>query len=687
MTSSPASATEGFRADIQGLRAVAVLLVLLYHLWPAAVPGGYVGVDVFFVISGYLITGMLVREAERSDRVSLSGFYVRRMGRLLPAATATLVVVAVLSFALLPPLRWQDTAAEIAASTFYFENWLLIGKSVDYLASASAASPVQHFWSLSVEEQFYIVWPLVILAALWLARRTGWPRRRVLWAALLILAAASLACSIIATARMPVPAYFSSATRFWELALGGLLCLWLREPGAARSGQDHLVWPGLLAIAVSAAWYSDLTEFPGYAALLPTLGAAAVIHAGASARPGLGSGLLGLRPLRYLGGISYSLYLWHWPLILFYQVRTGAGLGVGEGLAILVVSIVLAHLSKKLIEDPIRGARSLRSPAWRTFAMGGGAAAVSAALAAALYVRGAPSDVELEEVPSADHPGALALARGYKLKPAPIIPTPLDAFHDRGHAYGGHGAQRCIQNAKGSGVLVCHYGPRDARVTIALVGDSHAANWEPAFERLAVTRGWHVIGYIKDSCAFADVTIFYRGFGRGYTECDEWRETVLRRLLANKPDLVVVAQYPRHALTAERDLKTSVPVIVEGLRRTWHELARAGIPVAVMRHTPIQSDRVLECMSAENPSVKECSARRRRALTGGPLDQAARDNPDVRLIDMTDQFCGKRRCPVVIGNILVYRDGSHITATYSRTLAAALEARLVAQFPSLGAPR
>jgi peptidoglycan/LPS O-acetylase OafA/YrhL len=680
--SSTASPSNAFRADIQGLRAVAVTLVLLYHLWPALVPGGYVGVDVFFVISGYLITGMLVREAERTDRVSLARFYARRIARLLPAATATLLVVGIVSFAILPRLRWQNTATEVTASTFYLENWLLIVKSVDYLASASTASPVQHFWSLSVEEQFYIVWPFVILAALWLSRRSGWPRRRVLWTALLALALASLACSVIGTARTPTPAYFSSVTRFWELALGGLLYLWQPTPRATCSRQDRLVWPGLLAIAASAAWYSDLTAFPGHAALLPTLGAAAVIHGGASAAPGYNSSVLRSRPLVYLGGISYSLYLWHWPIIVLYHVGNDAGIGVRQGIAILALSIVVAHFSKRFIEDPIRESRPLRNHAWRSFALGAGTALACTALATTLYARGTPSALDIEALPRTDYPGALALAPGFVLKPAPFRPTPLGAARDRGRVYGGHGTKRCIQDAEVTAAMECEYGPRDAAVTVALVGDSLAAHWDPAFELLAETRGWRVLEYMKHSCAFADVTVYYSGFGRDFTECDEWNQAVLRRLLLIRPDVVVVSQSAGHRLTG-RDISASIPVIAQGLRRTWHELSRAGIEIAVMRHTPVQSRSVLECLSSADASIEKCSATRERALVGGPMDVAARDNPEVRLIDMTDQFCSAPLCPVVIGNVLVYSDGHHLTATYARTLAPMLEARLAEQIPLL----
>ena len=666
----------GFRTDIQGLRAIAVLAVLLFHLWPAAAPGGYVGVDVFFVISGYLMTGLLVREVERTGGLSLAGFYARRIRRLLPAASVTLIAVGLASLFLMPLVRWQDTGREIAASALYVENWWLAAESIDYLASDQAASPVQHFWSLSVEEQFYILWPLVILLLVWLRRLTGWQLRRLLAIGLAALTIASLACSIHATREAPAPAYFDSVTRFWELGLGGLLLLAPRAPPSRL-----LVWLGLAAIAASALLYSTETGFPGSAALLPTLGTAAVILA---ARPG---GPLAAGPLQYLGGTSYSLYLWHWPLIVFWRLHFGEP-EAGGALLIAAASIGLAHLSTRYVEDPVRRASGLQRRLWRSYAVGAGAALACAGLAVAMILRIEYALEVTPGMPVADYPGAAALAPGGEVGPRPIRPTPLEAATERGAAHGPHtGVGGCIQDAPGTEVLTCEYGAPGAAVTVALVGDSHAEHWIPAFQELVRRRGWRVVAYMKDSCVLADATVHNRGFGRAYTECDAWRREVERILVASRPDLLVINQAARHRLADGTSVARSVKPLAAALRSTWHRLAAAGLPIAVIAHTPRQSETILECMSRDDLDIEACSTPRDQAQLSGAITVAARDNPEVALIDLTDQLCPRRLCLAAIGNVLVYRDSNHLTAAYARTIAPVLGDRLAARFPQLAPPR
>ncbi|MDO9354042.1 MAG: acyltransferase, partial [Solirubrobacteraceae bacterium] len=302
------------RAEIQALRALAVGVVILGHSWPQAFSGGFVGVDVFFVISGFLITGHLVREVQRSDRISLIGFWARRVRRILPAAMLVLAVVIVATLAVVPESRWDTFLHEMRASGLYVQNWQLAGSATDYFAAAEGTqSPVQHYWSLSVEEQFYLVWPLLLGGAALFLR--GPYRRPGLVMLMGGVAAVSLAYSIAETSSDPAAAYFVTPTRVWEFALGGLLSL---LPVAAGHERRRAVvsWVGLLAIAVAVARYDDATAFPGYAALLPVLGTVAVVWAGLPRAPWSPSRLMAARPVQVVGGVSYSLYLWHWPLLI-----------------------------------------------------------------------------------------------------------------------------------------------------------------------------------------------------------------------------------------------------------------------------------------------------------------------------------------------------------------------------------
>ena len=320
----------GFRADLEGLRGVAVLLVLLYHARAPLVDGGYIGVDVFFVLSGFLITGIIVRELMGTGRLSLSGFYARRARRLLPAAALVLVITMIASVIVLPPLRVPAVAGDTISAALYVSNIRFAIQATDYLGSELAPSPVLHFWSLSVEEQFYIFWPTllaVVAGATFLRGRHDAGIRR-LAIVLAVVLVGSLGLSILLTSVNQPWAFFSLPTRAWELALGGLLAL----PGAARWVPARVAvpagWIGLALIVAAGLFLDTSVAFPGVAALVPTIGAALVIAAGLAATP-TGSSryaagrVLGLAPIRFLGLISYSLYLWHWPILTLPEAAAG----------------------------------------------------------------------------------------------------------------------------------------------------------------------------------------------------------------------------------------------------------------------------------------------------------------------------------------------------------------------------
>ncbi len=307
----------GFRPDIEGLRAVSVLLVLVYHAGVARVKGGFVGVDVFFVISGFLITGLLVRELESTGRISLLGFYARRAKRLLPATALVLVATAAATWAFLPLTDRATFATDIFSAAFYVVNWRLADRSVDYLAEDVGPSPVQHFWSLAVEEQFYIVWPLLLALAAWIFGRRGGVGRTRLAFALAFVAVPSFVWSLRLTSRDSATAFFVTTTRLWELAVGAAVAIGERRWSAlSRPVAVGLGWAGLVAIACSAFLFREGARWPGFGALLPTLGAAAVIVAGHVPTTAGAARFLSLSPMVWIGGLSYSLYLWHWPLLV-----------------------------------------------------------------------------------------------------------------------------------------------------------------------------------------------------------------------------------------------------------------------------------------------------------------------------------------------------------------------------------
>ncbi|ANJ27881.1 hypothetical protein ATC03_15325 [Agromyces aureus] len=336
--------------------------MVLHHGWPAIAPAGYMGVDVFFVVSGYLITALLLREVDRTGRISLREFYVRRARRILPAAMAVLLAVSAATLAFAPYRDWAAYFREIVASTFYVENWRL---AVDSQLPASAdleSTPVQHFWSLSVEEQFYLAWPLLILLALWILRRRGHSLQRILWVVLGAVTSASFAWSLVLIGSDHNLAYFSTVARAWEFGVGGLLALLASSAPRffAASGQGVRAaasWAGLALIVVPIATFQDTEAFPGVWVLLPVVGTLAIIWAGLPATRWSTAGVVGLRPVQWMGDVSYSLYLWHWPIFMFVPMITGVPSPPLLMVALVGVSLVVAALSKQFIEDHFRRRR------------------------------------------------------------------------------------------------------------------------------------------------------------------------------------------------------------------------------------------------------------------------------------------------------------------------------------------
>ncbi|MDF0512607.1 acyltransferase [Agromyces sp. H3Y2-19a] len=351
-------ARSAVRPEIQALRAVAVGAVVLHHGWPAVAPAGYMGVDVFFVVSGFLITGLLMREAERVGRISLRDFYLRRARRILPAAMATLLAVSALTLLLVPQREWRQWFREIVASALYYENWQLAADSQIPRRADLESTPVQHFWSLSVEEQFYLFWPLLLIAALWFAARHRAGSAAVVLTLLGAVTIASFAHSIALTAQDANLAYFSTFARTWEFGIGGILAIASRSPLTGRAGLRAAVsWAGLVLIAVPILTFRAPEVFPGAVVLVPVAGTLAVIWAGMPEVAWSPAGLAGLRPVQWMGDVSYSLYLWHWPIFMFVPYLTGMPSPPWLMVLLVALSFAVAGLSKRFIEDPFRHGR------------------------------------------------------------------------------------------------------------------------------------------------------------------------------------------------------------------------------------------------------------------------------------------------------------------------------------------
>ncbi|MGV8840731.1 MAG: acyltransferase family protein [Bauldia sp.] len=636
--------------EIQGLRAVAVGCVLAFHFQPDIVPGGFVGVDVFFVISGYLITGVLSRMAG-SGGISLRDFYARRARRILPAALVVLMATFVATIVILPPVFWRVTITEIAASALYVENWVLAARAVDYLRADEAPTAVQHFWSLAVEEQFYLLWPLLMIGAIAVGRRFGASLRIAVLAAAAIAFAGSLAASVALTATDPAHAYFVTHARIWELLLGGILFLGPRIGAGPPWRRAALAAAGLAAILWSAFAYSVDTPFPGLAALLPTAGAALVILAG-DAKLGRFRGL-DHPVLGYLGDRSYSIYLWHWPLLAFYTFANGAPGGVAS-VVLIAVTLVLAHLSYRIVERRFLDRPSpadLRKLAYATVSLIAVVAVLSIASPTS-RTAGEEAGVDLELDPDL-YPGPAALYAGAPVpEGVPFRPAIEDIGGDRPVVY----ANDCHQNQREAEPITCVLGDPNGTADIVVFGDSHAAQWTPALDEMARERGWRLFNFTKSACAPSRVDILRNGVP--YTSCTEWRENAVAAILALDPAMIFVSLSRYDAVEAA--------AMIEGLRSIWTSLTAAGAELVVIADTPLFAYDAVDCLSRDRSA---CSAPRAASVASDTLEIAAAGLPNVRFVDMTDGICGPVTCSTTVGNIVVFRDASHLTATYSRALA------------------
>ena len=710
---------------MEGLRAVAVLAVLWYHVGLPGLSGGFAGVDIFFVISGFLITGLLLREHETAGRIDLRRFYSRRMRRILPAVLATIAVTMVVAALVVAPLEVPGIAKDGAASALSLGNVRFALESADYFA-ATDPSPFRHLWSLGVEEQFYLVWPALLIVALRAFRSRA-------WVALVIggLTVGSFVFGLWLTETFAPWAFYSLPSRLWELALGGLLAAaagWLaRLPGLVAVPVG---WLGAGLVVAGVALIDGATPYPGAAALLPTVGAAAVIVGGG--RGGPVNWILTRRPTRFVGRISYSLYLWHWPILVLPALALGEALPLAVRCALGGVSVVVAAASWRVIEEPFRRGRLwTRRPrlvlatalstaiAVAVFAIGvgdyslGRVAAVGAVSTVPGAGQGSPSaaaavpwgDAISSQIPAGpeaasapptepaveasaegsdgaiESPGEpslvptatpdatpAAIAHPWPL-PANVQPTLAMARSDKERII----ADGCFMSLRGSKPPECVYGNPEGAFTVALVGDSHAAHWFPAVEAIANSHGWRLITFVKASCVFVDLPIYSPILKRDYTECEAWRPQVVQRLIDAQPDLTIVS--------SDRWLPTRVKSDMD-LTRQGQAMARLlkQIPgaVAILGDTPASRVDVPVCLSQNLGDVTRCATSRTEAFGRQKLvrERAAGRAADATVIDLSNAICPGDPCQAIVGDFIVQRDDHHLTATFAASLAGALEAAL-----------
>ncbi|MEV0886868.1 acyltransferase family protein [Streptomyces microflavus] len=685
--SGPSPHRSAFRPDIEGLRAVAVLAVLAFHAEIPGLAGGFIGVDVFFVISGYLITGLLVREAISTGRIRLGDFFSRRARRLLPSAAVVLAAVAVAGAWLTVPLRRTDLEYDVLSAALSLANWRFVSQRTDYLAAGHDQSPLLHFWSLAVEEQFYLFWaPLLAVVVLCAARavRRGRAVRSVVALVTGALVLGSFALSLHWTEDSVSLAYLGTPSRVWQFGVGALLALlpWhlLRGP---RTLRLLCGWGGAAAIGWCVVAYDASTPYPGYAALVPTLATAAVILAAIPGRGernvqgpyGVGRLLAGRAP-RAVGRLSYTLYLWHWPVLVLAEARLGA-LGWPARTALTLAAVLPALATMRWVEQPLRRSRTVSELPRRGLAVGVSAIVLPVALAlvvgtATLHLMGPATPVDVKGLPpgAVSGPSLLARAAGVSGTPGasagdgPVVPNPAQARKDFPPDRDCQVAPEVTRSPE------CLFGAVNSPDRIVLLGDSHAGQWFSPMLALAAQRGWALQELIKQGCPLPQLAVDSPQLGRAYRECDTWRADTLDRLRTGpKPRLIVIASLNRY--TTDRQLLTAA------WEKTLKPLRATGAPIVYIEDTPVPGTDIPACVSGAPDDAAACAFSRAEAVPADPLARriASGAVPGVRSISVNPVLCPGNgpTCPAVRDRILLYRDDAHLTNVAAVVLAPRLE--------------
>ena len=604
--------------EIQGLRALAATLVLIFHA--KFISGGFIGVDIFYVISGFLITGLLLKELNSTGRISLKAFYLRRIKRLLPASFLVLFVTAIFAWLALPPISRGSIGRDLIATTLYISNYLFAWWQNDYQNLNATPSPFIHYWSLAVEEQFYIFWPLFIIA---LAKLKS---ARKFLVGFSLVTITTFALGVWLTIVAPIWAFYSLPSRAWELSVGALIAL---LPTLKRQSRT-LAMLGVVALFVSAFWFNESTAFPGLYALLPVLGTAALLSS-IGAWPHPLKWLATNRVSIWLGKISYPLYLWHWPVLVLPIALFARDLERWERVVALVATVILADLTNRFVEEPLR----VKSFAPRLVILSTATAMVVSLLVGYGITKSTTSSILVD--------GRQVTLASIESRPAP---------YDNG----------CHLSYQKSVSPLCEFGKLDSNKTVILYGDSHAAQWFPALEKLAIEKGFKLITLTKSACPSIDVTRKSVGAFK-MSNCAEWRESAIKRIAEAKPDLVVLSSFEH--FVPPGGLQNVNQWWAEGSERTYRALQPLTSKIVYLLDTPLPKRNIPDCLAST--SADKCSADSNLGLP-----QIA----NFEIIDPAIWLC-QVDCPGIVRGNVAYRDGSHISVATSLELSDSLWQALV----------
>lgn len=650
-----------YRPDLQGLRAIAIAMVVCVHTGILDIHGG---VDVSFTLSGFLIGSQLLAEIDKTGKVSLGKFWARRFRRLAPGAALTIVVTGVVAWFYASPFRFRDYMSDGFAASLSFINWRLAENGTDYFANDGSQSPYQHFWSLGIEEQFYVVAPLALVVVAWLSRAV-FRNRFLLGLFLAAVIGGSLYLSVIQTEANQPLAYFGTPTRVWELAVGVFVALNARLLSRMNTGfAAFLAWAGLGIMVATALLITEETPLPGYAVGGPVLGAALIIVGGCAA-PRFGAERLLDNPVfNFVGNVSYGWYLWHWPLLILWPDIVGE-ISYSDRYRVAAGSLVLAVATHYVIERPLKANVRLVQIPWRGILTG--VALTGVAAAATTFAVRAPLNLSVQTTASAaaeGYRGADSVAQAAEQRDHPLINE--DALLRSPHDRGDHG---CIDDLLITGYTLrdqCVIGDTTAKRTMVLLGDSHAYQWGNAFDELGKKLHVKVITVIKSGCTPEAYKITREDLGRDYTECTSWRKTALDTIDKIGPDVLVVTNRVQATTTRE------------GANQTFERLKATGAKLVYLTDTPYPNRSVPDCLAEKADAIGSCSPKAEEVVDRAEfrlMEREAAQAYGFGVVDTIPAFCAKGYCPAVIGGEVVYWDYSHMTGSYSRSLGGYLETK------------
>ena len=607
--------------QIQGLRALAALLVTIFHA--KLLPGGFIGVDIFYVISGYLITGLILREIENTGKLDLQTFYQRRIKRLLPTSVFVLFVTAIVGMFVLPAITRDALGRDLFAAATYISNYLFAWWENDYQNLDATPSPFIHYWSLAVEEQFYVVWPIFIL----LLSRYG---KRTIFRGIAAVTFLSLLLSIYQTQTSPIWAFYSLPTRAWELGFGALL---LFVPDTFWKNR-FIPWFGVIGIALASFRFDEKTAFPGTNALLPVVSTAVLIGS-ISIWPRAFNDLSNNRISQWLGSISYPLYLWHWPALVLPSSALGRPLRIRERIFCIILTIILAHFTSKYIEQPIRHKKIAGKRIYQFFA----ATTVISLVAGVIISFSSSSMITVK-------------GTDYRFNLVEVMQKPAVYGDDCHSNYG--------ETESGE----CTYGDLNSETTIVLYGDSHAAQWFPTLLKLVNEKGFKLVSLTKSACPSVDVPRADQGAYKN-VHCETWRDKSIKRIKQIRPAAVILSSY--QYFTPPSGYSDKNKWWKDGQERLLSSLRGSSDHLIYISDTPKPLRDIPNCLASRDINTCNTTERTPVKIIRG-----------FEIIDPTPWLCTKL-CPAIQDGYVVYRDSSHISVAAALALKPQLEAALVAK--------